>query len=81
MDCSLFYHSEENPNDVPLEAIEACAKCEVRQECAEWAIRHEAFGYHGGMTQAERARIRRKERIMLVEPQSNLGIGIGSRVY
>ena len=79
MDPNLFYYDETNPNDVPPEAKNACRICSVREECADWAIHHEAFGYQGGMTQYERARYRRNHRIILLDPITNLGIGIGSR--
>jgi WhiB family redox-sensing transcriptional regulator len=42
-----------------------CSGCEVREQCLEWAVRHEGFGLWGGTTPRERQAIRRKRNIIL----------------
>lgn len=43
------------------EAKRICAGCEVRSECLDYAMRNgEHYGTWGGMTVAERRRLRRK---------------------
>jgi WhiB family redox-sensing transcriptional regulator len=36
-----------------------CARCPVLAECRSWAISHEAYGIWGGLTEHQRARLRR----------------------
>lgn len=40
-----------------------CGACDVMEECAEWAMRHEYWGVWGGLTDFERKQIRRAEGI------------------
>jgi len=42
-----------------------CRRCEHQVECAEWGIRHERFGIWGGLSEAERRRIRKELNIKL----------------
>ena len=42
-----------------------CRRCPHRTECAEWAIRKERYGIWGGLTDSDRAAIRRKRNITL----------------
>lgn len=35
-----------------------CGGCPHLRECGDWAIRHEYYGYWGGMTVRDRIRIR-----------------------
>lgn len=39
-----------------------CAVCPVIAECAEDALKHEEWGFRGGLTPAEQASLRRKAR-------------------
>jgi len=42
------------------EAKRVCAKCEVREDCLEFALQHdERFGIWGGMSERDRRRLRR----------------------
>ncbi|MCL2653689.1 MAG: WhiB family transcriptional regulator [Propionibacteriaceae bacterium] len=42
------------------EAKRVCAKCDVRQECLDYALEHdERFGIWGGMSERDRRRLRR----------------------
>jgi len=40
-----------------------CKKCPHKNECAEWAIKNELFGFWGGLSPKERTNIRRDKRI------------------
>jgi len=43
------------------EAKRVCAKCDVRQECLEYALSHdERFGIWGGTSERDRRRLRRQ---------------------
>ena len=42
-----------------------CKVCPIRDECAEYAIYNEAFGFWGGLAPKERERLRSKRRIRL----------------
>jgi hypothetical protein len=44
-----------------------CANCPVKVECAEFAIKHERFGFWGGLTAMERHSIRSMKNILLEE--------------
>ena len=44
-----------------------CANCPVKVECAEFAIKHERFGFWGGLTAMERNSIRHMKNILLEE--------------
>lgn len=46
-------------------AISICKSCIHIAECAEWGIKHEAFGVWGGMTPQERGRIRKIRNIKI----------------
>lgn len=39
---------------------EICEWCPMREPCADWGIRHETHGYWGGLSPADRRKIRRK---------------------
>ena len=80
MDTKLFFPSDEkkngsSPRHYAPEAIEACKSCPVLEQCQEWAVLHEAYGYQGGLTPAQRARVRSRLNIILWEPQLNMSIG------
>lgn len=51
-----------------MTAKRICGRCEIRSECAEWAIRHESDGLWGGLMPKERQAIRRRRGIVLDQP-------------
>jgi WhiB family redox-sensing transcriptional regulator len=63
----FFFTEEDNERDISVYALgkTICSGCSVRQQCLEWAVRHEAHGLWGGMTPRERMLIRRKRNIIL----------------
>jgi WhiB family redox-sensing transcriptional regulator len=49
-------------------AKRVCASCDIKFECAEWAIRHESDGLWGGLMPKDRQRIRSERNIVLEQP-------------
>ena len=61
LDTNLFFITRGELIDPVAEA--ACEACPVKQECLNWATRHEIAGYWGGSTAREREKLRRKHNI------------------
>ena len=75
MSPNLFFPEHENGRvrlKVDPQAKAACENCPVLEQCRDWSIKHEAHGYQGGLTEQQRAQVRRKLNIFLWEPQHNL---------
>ena len=75
MNPNLFFPEHDNGRKaykVDQQAVDACAKCPVVEQCADWAVKHEAHGYQGGLTENQRAQIRKKLNIFIWEPQHNI---------
>ena len=53
-----------------------CANCPVKVECAEFAIKHERFGFWGGLTAMERHSIRSMKNILLEEITYDVPVNI-----
>lgn len=52
-------------NVLSREAKKICASCSFLVPCGEWALRHaEPYGIYGGMTVADRNRIRKERNII-----------------
>lgn len=41
-----------------------CSNCEIKQQCLDYALKHEVMGYWGGTTEYERKGIRTKLNII-----------------
>jgi len=63
----FFFTDDENERDTSVYAIgkTICSGCSLRQQCLEWAVKHEAHGLWGGSTPRERQMMRRKRNIVL----------------
>jgi len=63
----FFFTEEDNERDTSVYSLgkTICSGCSVRQQCLEWAVKHEAHGLWGGMTPRERMMIRRNKNIIL----------------
>ena len=63
----FFFTDEENERDTSVYALgkTICSGCSLRQQCLEWAVKHEAHGLWGGSTPRERQMMRRKRNIVL----------------
>lgn len=62
----IFFPDVRDASDYQL-ARTICSGCGVREQCLEWAVRHEPHGMWGGTTPLERKQIRRKRKIMMKE--------------
>ena len=58
MDVNIFFSKP-----VAKEAVDVCDICPVSEQCAEYAIVNENFGYFGGLSDKERYFIRKKRGI------------------
>ncbi len=64
----LFFPEEEGSGtDIYKFSRKICNNCVVKNECLEWAVRHEAHGMWGGTTPMERRQIRRQRNIIIQE--------------
>lgn len=64
----LFFPEEEGSGtDIYKFSRKICGNCVVKNECLEWAVRHEAHGMWGGTTPMERRKIRRQRNIIIQE--------------
>ncbi len=60
-DVEAFYEEKSGvarPLNIVLRKI--CGGCEIKSECAEFAIKHEMHGFWGGLSPSDRVEIRRK---------------------
>lgn len=60
-DVEVFYEEKAGvakPLNIVLRKI--CAGCEIKSECAEFAIKHEMHGFWGGLTPSDRIEIRKR---------------------
>lgn len=61
-----WYPTEEVRSHLDFTTLaRVCNSCPVQAECASHAIRHEEFGYWGGMSQHELRMMRKKNNIPL----------------
>ena len=75
MDTNFFYPvgeaNEDNKfardNVYPL-LRQVCASCDVLDKCRDWAIKHEEWGFWGGMSVYERRQWRKKYKIKVQQP-------------
>ena len=66
----IFYTDDKDEKKVESMSTYAmansiCKQCPHRNECAEWAIKHELFGFWGGLSPKERTNIRRDKRMQV----------------
>lgn len=69
LDSSVFFHpsGERGPSraDRAQRAKEICARCPVLRQCREHALAsHEPYGVWGGLTEEERDRMLRQDRLV-----------------
>lgn len=73
LDINFFYTSRNSPNPKYLEHLSTlrrmCGGCPVLAECAEYGIKHEKYGFFGGLTESERKTIRGRKNIPLERPE------------
>jgi len=66
VDGDLFFPvGTTGPADQQIQAAKAiCTLCPVREECRDWALDRNDAGIWGGLTEEERRRIRRDQRLL-----------------
>lgn len=67
-----FFYLESGAESLIMQPIlkQMCFGCPYLDECRDYSIRHEKYGYWGGMSSIERRQYRRKNNILLEEPSS-----------
>jgi hypothetical protein len=75
MDTNFFYPVGEDNEDnlwakdnVYPQLRKICEECDVLEKCRDWAIKHEEYGFWGGMSTYERRKYRKKYAIRLEQP-------------
>jgi len=73
IDPELFFPKSSSREDKARteQALDYCARCEVRDDCLDYALRYEEFGTWGGKTEEDRGRIlleRKREASKRVHP-------------
>jgi hypothetical protein len=69
LDPSMFYPS--HGQRYAYEAVEACYKCPVKEECLQHALQFEEYGYWAGTSPNKRVAMRKKLGIKLVSINSD----------
>lgn len=46
-----------------------CSTCSLLAECREWGVRHEEYGWWGGLSGEERRVVRRQRGLVLLRPE------------
>lgn len=64
---AFFIENQFEAREHVIQLSRICGACPVREECAEYAIHHmgDEGGYWGGLTPADRRRIRKARNIIL----------------
>ena len=62
IDTRLFFVGRGEKPDPAV--VAACERCAVRDECLDWAVTHEKFGYWGGVGERPRRRLRRERGVL-----------------
>ena len=75
MDTNFFYPVGESNEDnawakdnVYPQLRKVCGNCDVFDKCRDWAIKHEEWGFWGGMSVYERRQFRKKYKIKIEQP-------------
>ena len=64
----LFYPERGHPIKPEIKAL--CADCPVQKSCLEHGLHHEKHGFWGGMTEDQRAIVRRQLNIRVKTPET-----------
>ena len=75
MDTEFFFPVSDEDTDNPFgrdnvypQLRKICGECDVLDKCREWAIKHEEWGFWGGMSVYERRQWRKKYNIKIEQP-------------
>lgn len=69
-----FFYEELEMNDYQIKVHKdklklICSSCPIFNDCLEYAIKHEGYGYWAGTTPKDRLEARRKRGIILIKPE------------
>ena len=67
VDSSVFFPEKHDP-ETRIKMVEArriCGECSVMEQCREYAINYERLGFWGGLTERQRAAVRRDRELKL----------------
>ena len=67
-DPEAFFDDTFDPNETRKLLRQICGTCPSLEPCRNWGIKHEHYGWWGGMSAAERRDFRRKYNIQLDTP-------------
>jgi hypothetical protein len=75
MDTEFFFPVSDEDLDNPFgrdnvypQLRKICGECDVLDKCRDWAIKHEEWGFWGGMSVYERRQWRKKYNIKIEQP-------------
>jgi hypothetical protein len=75
MDTEFFFPVSDEDLDNPFgrdnvypQLRKICGECDVLNKCRDWGIKHEEWGFWGGMSVYERRQWRKKYNIKLQQP-------------
>lgn len=73
MGVDVFYQAYDNKTTARevADLKEMCSNCNIVTECANYSIKHEKYGFWGGLTPFERRTIRNKAKIRLNLPEND----------
>lgn len=60
-----FFYKELIVKSLKKTLVGICAACDIKSECAEYAIHTEPYGFWGGLTAIERHQIRKRMNITI----------------
>lgn len=66
----LFYL--ERGEEINPAVVSACSACPVKEECLEWALKHEMNGYWGGTSGKQRQKMRKELNIKYMSCSGHL---------
>jgi len=81
LNMDIFYDTIGRGQGFSSEAIDACSTCPVIDQCREYALNHELYGYWGGLTPIERKRIRKERGILLEVPESEFNKSMMGKMW
>ena len=68
----FYAHEEGDRLPIPEFVIALCLQCPVNQQCLDYALKYEGYGYWAGTTAKERREIRQAKGIVINRSDSKL---------
>lgn len=78
-DPELFFTDPMRETNEIRESIRfICSTCPLLVECREWGVKHEEYGWWGGLSGEERRMVRRRRGLSVLRPELHWSIGAAS---